>query len=58
MRHELRQMERHGSGAIVNNASVGALTENPGVGSYIAAKHGVVGLTRTAALEYTGKIFA
>ena len=36
----------------------GALTENPGIGSYIAAKHGVVGLTRTAALEYTGKIFA
>ncbi len=52
MRHELRQMERQGSGAIVNNASVGALTGNPGIGSYIASKHGVVGLTRTAALEY------
>src|ERR687885_124468 len=51
MRHELRQMERQGSGAIVNNASVGALTGNPGIGSYIASKHGVVGLTRTAALE-------
>jgi len=44
--------ERQGSGAIVNNASVGALTGNPGIGSYIASKHGVVGLTRTAALEY------
>src|SRR3954453_6862211 len=33
MRHELRQMERQGSGAIVNNASVGALTGNPGIGS-------------------------
>jgi NAD(P)-dependent dehydrogenase (short-subunit alcohol dehydrogenase family) len=52
MQHELRVMERHGSGAIVNNASVGALTGNPGIASYIASKHGVVGLTRTAALEY------
>ena len=52
MKHELRQMERQGSGTIVNNASVGALTGNPGIASYIASKHGVVGLTRTAALEY------
>ena len=52
MKHELRQMERQGGGAIVNNASVGALTGNPGIASYIASKHGVVGLTRTAALEY------
>jgi NAD(P)-dependent dehydrogenase (short-subunit alcohol dehydrogenase family) len=52
MKYELRQMERQRSGAIVNNASVGALTGNPGIGSYIASKHGVVGLTRTAALEY------
>jgi len=52
MKHELRHMERQGSGAIVNNASVGALTGNPGIASYIDSKHGVVGLTRTAALEY------
>jgi NAD(P)-dependent dehydrogenase (short-subunit alcohol dehydrogenase family) len=52
MKHELRQMERQSSGAIVNNASIGALTGNPGIASYIASKHGVVGLTRTAALEY------
>jgi NAD(P)-dependent dehydrogenase (short-subunit alcohol dehydrogenase family) len=52
MKYELRHMVRQGSGAIVNNASVGALTGNPGIGSYIASKHGVVGLTRTAALEY------
>ena len=44
MKYELRQMERQGSGAIVNNASVGALTGNPGIGSYIASKHGVIGL--------------
>src|SRR5207253_9927991 len=52
MKYELRQMQRQGTGAVVNNASVGALTGNPGIGSYIASKHGVVGLTRTAALEY------
>lgn len=52
MKYELRQMRRQGSGAIVNNGSVGALTGNPGIGSYIASKHGVIGLTRTAALEY------
>ena len=55
MRYELRQMERQGSGAIVNNASVGALTGNAGIASYIASKHGVIGLTRTAALEYIKK---
>ncbi|HLH04855.1 MAG TPA: glucose 1-dehydrogenase [Bryobacteraceae bacterium] len=52
MKYELQQMQRQRSGAIVNNASVGALTGNPGISSYIASKHGVVGLTRTAALEY------
>jgi NAD(P)-dependent dehydrogenase (short-subunit alcohol dehydrogenase family) len=52
MKHELRQMERQGTGAIVNNASVGALTGNPGIALYIASKLGVVSLTRTAALEY------
>ena len=51
MKYELQQMQRQGSGAIVNNASVGALTGNPGIGAYIASKHGVVGLTRTAGLE-------
>src|SRR5256886_4584333 len=55
MKHELRHMERQGSGAIVNNAWVGALTGNPGIGSYIASKHGVIRLTRTAALEYVKK---
>ncbi|MET4482194.1 SDR family oxidoreductase [Bradyrhizobium sp. F1.13.3] len=54
MKHELRHLARQG-GAIVNNASVGALTGNPGIGAYIASKHGVVGLTRTAALEYIGQ---
>jgi len=55
MKYELQHMQTQGSGAIVNNASVGALTGNPGISSYIASKHGVVGLTRTAALEYIQK---
>ena len=55
LKYELQQMEKQGSGAIVNNASVGALTGNPGIPSYIASKHGVTGLTRTAALEYVKK---
>ena len=55
LKYELRQMEVQGSGAIVNCASVGALTGNPGIPSYIASKHGVIGLTRTAALEYVKK---
>ena len=54
LRAELRQMERQGHGAIVNTASVGGLTAVPGNASYSAAKHGVIGLTRTAAVEYVG----
>src|SRR5438552_18041805 len=55
MRRTHRHMGRQGSAAIVHNASVGAPTGNPGIPSYIASKHGVVGLTRTAALEYVKK---
>ena len=54
LRAELRQMERQGQGAIVNTASVGGMTAVPGNASYSAAKHGVIGLTRTAAVEYVG----
>jgi len=55
MKHELPQMVRQGSGAIVNCSSVGDFTGNPGIGAYIASKHGVIGLTRTAALEYAAR---
>jgi NAD(P)-dependent dehydrogenase (short-subunit alcohol dehydrogenase family) len=51
MKHELPQMVRQGGGAIINCSSVGGFTGNPGIPSYIASKHGVIGLTRTAALE-------
>ena len=52
MKHELRQMRAQGSGAIVNCSSLGGLVGNPGRAAYHATKHGVIGLTRSAALEY------
>jgi NAD(P)-dependent dehydrogenase (short-subunit alcohol dehydrogenase family) len=55
MKHELRQMDRQGSGAIVNCSSIGGLRGDRGILSYTASKHGVIGLTRAAALEYAAK---
>ncbi len=55
MKAELPIMEEQGSGVIVNTASEGALVGVPGLASYSASKHGVVGLTKTAALEYADK---
>jgi NAD(P)-dependent dehydrogenase (short-subunit alcohol dehydrogenase family) len=52
MKHELRQMREQGSGAIVNNSSLGGLVGLPTRASYHASKHGVIGLTKSAALEY------
>ena len=52
MKYELAQMVKQGSGAIVNTASVGGLVGFEGIGAYVASKHGVIGLTKTAALEY------
>jgi NAD(P)-dependent dehydrogenase (short-subunit alcohol dehydrogenase family) len=52
MKHELRQMRTQGGGAIVNCSSLGGLVGLPGRAAYHAAKHGVIGLTRSAALEY------
>jgi NAD(P)-dependent dehydrogenase (short-subunit alcohol dehydrogenase family) len=52
MRAELRHMLGNGGGAIVNTASVGGLVGFPGLPAYVAAKHGLVGLTKTTALEY------
>jgi NAD(P)-dependent dehydrogenase (short-subunit alcohol dehydrogenase family) len=52
MKHELRQMRQQGSGAIVNCSSLGGLVGLPGRASYHASKHGVLGLTKSTALEY------
>jgi len=52
MVHELKAMKAQGSGAIVNTASIMGLQGTPGAAPYSASKHGVIGLTRTAALEY------
>ncbi len=52
MRHQLRHMLAGGGGAIVNCASAAGLVGAPTYGAYAAAKHGVIGLTKSAALEY------
>ncbi len=52
MKHEIPQMLKQGGGAIVNMSSVLGLVGLPGYPAYAASKHGVVGLTKTAALEY------
>jgi len=55
MKHEVSAMLKNGGGAIVNNSSVGGLIGFPGVSVYVASKHAVIGLTKSAALEYAAK---
>jgi NAD(P)-dependent dehydrogenase (short-subunit alcohol dehydrogenase family) len=55
MRYEIPQMLKTGGGSIVNCASVAGLVGAPYVSAYVAAKHGVVGLTKAAALEYAAQ---
>ncbi|MFI9507905.1 glucose 1-dehydrogenase [Nocardia sp. NPDC052566] len=52
MKYEIPAMLRAGGGAIVNGASVAAMVAFDKNGSYVASKHAVIGLTKTAALEY------
>ncbi|NBX69327.1 MAG: SDR family oxidoreductase [Proteobacteria bacterium] len=52
MKNELRQMLKQGHGTIVNCASIAGQIGFQDMGSYVASKHGVIGLTRTAALEF------
>ena len=52
MKHEIAQMLEQGGGAIVNTSSIAGIMGMRGGAAYASAKHGVVGLTKTAALEY------
>lgn len=52
MKYEIRQMTGQGGGAIVNTASAAGLVGSHGMPAYTASKHAVIGLTKTAALEY------
>jgi NAD(P)-dependent dehydrogenase (short-subunit alcohol dehydrogenase family) len=55
MKFELQQMRKQGNGAIVNCSSLGGLVGGAERGTYHAAKHGVIGLTKSAALEYAAR---
>ena len=55
MKYEIPRMLERGGGAIVNCSSVAGLIGFPGIAIYVASKHAVVGLTKTAALEFAAK---
>jgi NAD(P)-dependent dehydrogenase (short-subunit alcohol dehydrogenase family) len=52
MKHEITHMQTNGGGVIVNTGSIAGLAGLPTSSAYVAAKHGVLGLTKTAAIEY------
>lgn len=55
MKHEIGRMAAGSGGAIVNTSSVAGLVGGPSAGAYAATKHAVVGLTKSAALEYADR---
>ena len=55
MKHELRQMRTQSEGAIVNNSSLAGLVGGAGRAAYTASKHGVLGLTKSVALDYAAR---
>ncbi|WP_101676111.1 SDR family NAD(P)-dependent oxidoreductase [Alloalcanivorax mobilis] len=55
MKYQIAAMKNNGGGAIVNTSSMAGLGAAPKIGAYAAAKHAVIGLTRTAAVEYGRK---
>ncbi len=52
MKYEIEYMLGAGGGAIVNNASIAGMIADPGISAYVAAKHGVIGLSKAAGMEY------
>src|SRR5260370_4863220 len=52
MRHEITAMLKSGGGAIVNTSSALGVTALPGIEVYVASKHAVIGLTKSAAVEF------
>jgi NAD(P)-dependent dehydrogenase (short-subunit alcohol dehydrogenase family) len=55
MKYEIQQMLRQGGGAIVNTASTVGISGSPGAAIYSASKHGIIGLTKSAAADYATK---
>ena len=55
MKYEITHMLQSGGGAIVNTASIAGMVAEPGISAYVAAKHGVIGLSKAAAVEYASK---
>ncbi len=55
LKHELKHMVKVGKGAIVNTTSVAGMIPESGMANYVAAKHGVIGLTKTVGLDYAAR---
>jgi len=53
--YEIEYMLGAGGGAIVNNASIAGMIADPGISAYVAAKHGVIGLSKAAGMEYASR---